>query len=296
MAKSITEVDQLLEKDHESGEVHLLSPTAMPKASAFLWNAKMMIQVNCRGFATAQHMQPEPAKYAYAPNLEAKTFMQPEQPYYAHHPGRFFYIKDEETGSLFSAPYEPCRAPLDQFKFVARANEVKWVLKKDDLEVALSLSLAKDQPIELWSCTVKNSGSKARKLSVYPFFTIGYMSWMNQDCVFDPELNGIIASCVTPYQKYPDYFKQKDFKDKTYLLADTKPDAYELRRESFEGEGGLHYPDGIRASQLSNSDARYETPAAVMQYRLSLEPRDSQELRFLSFEKLVVGETLCLYL
>ncbi|MEO0627754.1 MAG: amylo-alpha-1,6-glucosidase, partial [Bacteroidota bacterium] len=253
----------------------------MPKASAFLWNAKMMIQVNCRGFATAQHMQPEPAKYAYAPNLEAKTFMQPEQPYYAHHPGRFFYIKDEETGSLFSAPYEPCRAPLDQFKFVARASEVKWVLKKDDLEVALSLSLAKDQPIELWSCTVKNSGSKARKLSVYPFFTIGYMSWMNQACVFDPELNGIIASCVTPYQKYPDYFKQKDFKDKTYLLADTKPDAYELRRESFEGEGGLHYPDGIRASQLSNSDARYETPAAVMQYRLSLEPRESQELCFL---------------
>ncbi|MEM6878162.1 MAG: amylo-alpha-1,6-glucosidase [Bacteroidota bacterium] len=253
----------------------------MPKASAFLWNAKMMIQVNCRGFATAQHMQPEPAKYTYAPNLEAKTFMQPEQPYYTHHPGRFFYIKDEETGSLFSAPYEPCRAPLDQFKFVARASEVKWVLKKDDLEVAISLSLAKDQPIELWSCTVKNSGSKARKLSVYPFFTIGYMSWMNQACVFDPELNGIIASCVTPYQKYPDYFKQKDFKDKTYLLADRKPDAYELRREPFEGEGGLHYPDGIRASQLSNSDARYETPAAVMQYRLSLETGESQELRYL---------------
>ena len=57
----------------------------------FLWNRRMMIQVTCRGYAVAQFMQPEPAKYAYAPNLEARTFMQPEQPYYAHHPGRFFY-------------------------------------------------------------------------------------------------------------------------------------------------------------------------------------------------------------
>ncbi|HEY7884369.1 MAG TPA: hypothetical protein VIC08_05420, partial [Cellvibrionaceae bacterium] len=53
---------------------HLKSPTLMPRAAGFLWNQKMMIQMNCRGFAVAQFMQPEPAKYAYAPNLEAKTF------------------------------------------------------------------------------------------------------------------------------------------------------------------------------------------------------------------------------
>ncbi|MEM6396958.1 MAG: amylo-alpha-1,6-glucosidase [Bacteroidota bacterium] len=253
----------------------------MPKASAFLWNEKMMIQVNCRGFATAQHMQPEPAKYAYAPNLEAKTFMQPEQAYYAHHPGRFFYIKDEETGSLFSAPYEPCRAQLDAFKFIANASDVKWIVKKDGIEIELCLSLAKDQPIELWTIAIKNRGSKNRKLSVYPFFTIGYMSWMNQSCTFDHELNAIVANCVTPYQKYPDYFKQKDFKDKTYLLADRRPDAYELQREQFEGEGGLQRPDAVLAERLNNSDARYETPAAVMQYTLSLSAGDTQEFRFL---------------
>ena len=88
----------------------LTSPTALPKASGFLWNNQMMIHMNCRGYAVAQFMQPEPAKYSYAPNLEAKTFMQPEQPYYAHHPGRFFYLKDEDSGVLYSVPYEPVRA------------------------------------------------------------------------------------------------------------------------------------------------------------------------------------------
>lgn len=53
----------------------LTSPTAMPAASTFLWNRRMLLQLNCRGFATAQFMQPEPAKYTHAPTLEAKTFM-----------------------------------------------------------------------------------------------------------------------------------------------------------------------------------------------------------------------------
>jgi cellobionic acid phosphorylase len=89
----------------KNGDRHeLTSPTAMPKADRFLWNQKMMIQVTCRGYATAQFIQPEPAKYAHAPNIEAKTFMQPEQAYYTHHPGRFAYIKDEESGEIFSAP------------------------------------------------------------------------------------------------------------------------------------------------------------------------------------------------
>ncbi|MEM8586294.1 MAG: NdvB protein, partial [Bacteroidota bacterium] len=273
--------NSLIEQNKETGEVSLLSPTAMPKASAFLWNQKMMIHVNCRGFAVAQHIQPEPAKYAHAPNLEAKTFMQPEQPYYAHHPGRFFYIKDEENGQLFSAPYEPCRSEPEHFEFIAGKETIKWLVKRDDLDITLQLSLAKDQPIEKWSFRITNRGNRSRKLSIYPYFTIGYMSWMNQDCVFDHKLDAVIASSVTPYQKYPDYFKQKDFKDKTYLLADQTPDAYELQRELFEGEGGLHRPDGLQADLLSNSDARYETPAAVLQYRLAMESGHSREFRFL---------------
>src|SRR5512136_585959 len=92
----------------------LTNPFDLPRAAGFLWNRQMMIQATCRGYAVAQFMQPEPAKYAYAPNLEAKTFMQPEQPYYAHHPGRFFYVKDEETRAVFSAPYEPVRAKPDR--------------------------------------------------------------------------------------------------------------------------------------------------------------------------------------
>jgi cellobionic acid phosphorylase len=271
----------LLQAQNNGERFELFSPTAMPRAAGFLWNRHMMIQVNCRGFTVAQFMQPEPAKYTYAPNLEAKTFMQPEQPYYAHHPGRFCYIKDEETGEIFSAPYEPVRKQLDSFNFSVGKSDIRWIVEHLGIRVEMELSLPTDTVVELWQIKVSNISGRARKLSVYPYTPVGYMSWMNQSAAYREDLGGVIASCVTPYQKVADYFKNKYFKDKTFFLHDRAPDAFECAREAFEGEGGLHNPDGLQQETLNNGDALYETPAAVLQYRIELAAGESESYRFL---------------
>ncbi len=259
----------------------LTSPTILPKASGFLWNEKMMIHVNCRGYAVAQFMQPEPAKYSYAPNLEAKTFMQPEQPYYAHHPGRFVYVKDEVSGEIFSAPYEPVRTLPDSYTFSIGKNNIKWKVESKEIRIEMSLSLPKDDAMELWRVKVTNLSNNKRKLSIYPYFTVGYMSWMNQSGAYNADLQGIVCSCITPYQKYQDYAKIKEFNDQTFLLADQEPKAWEVNVETFEGEGGITSPSAIQVDELSKGDARYETPVAVLQYRLDMEPGEMQEYRFI---------------
>jgi cellobionic acid phosphorylase len=259
----------------------LTDPTAMPRAAGFLWNRRMMIQVNCRGYTVAQFMQPEPAKYTYAPNLEAKTFMQPEQPYYAHHPGRFCYIKDEDTGEFFSAPYEPVRAKLDSYVFSVGKSDIRWMVEHLGIRVEMELSLPTDEVVELWLLNVSNISGRPRNISIYTYVPVGYMSWMNQSARYNAELGGIIASCVTPYQKVADYFKNKNFKDKTFFLHDRAPTAFECAREVFEGEGGLHNPAGLQQPSLNNGDALYETPAAVLQYRLQLATKQSENYRFL---------------
>ncbi len=257
------------------------SPTKMPSASSFLWNKKMMIHMNCQGYAVAQFMQPEPAKYAYAPNLEAKTFMQPEQPYYAHHPGRFFYIKDEENQEFFSTPYAPVKADLDSYTFSVGKNDILWTVKHLGIQIDIRLELTEDDILEKWTCTVRNISDKKRKLSIYPYFPVGYMSWMNQSGEFHKDLNGIVCSCVTPYQKYKEYDKIKTLKDKTFFLADRKPTSYEVNQMQFEGNGGLHKPDGILKTELANGNAQYETPAAIFHYSIELESNGEEAYRFL---------------
>lgn len=266
----------------DNGErFELNSPTAMPRAAGFLWNRKMLLQITCRGYAVAQFMQPEPAKYAHAPNLEAKTFMQPEQPYYAHHPGRFFYVKDEETGELFSAPYEPVRAKLDRFRFLVGKSDLHWTVEKNGIVLEITVGLSAEDVVELWSLQVRNVSGRTRKLSLYPYFPLGYMSWMNQSAQYLPDLGGIVATSVTPYQKVADYFKQRDFKDRTFFLAEPPPTAWEARQEAFEGEAGLHHPAGVQAVELSNSDALYETPTAALQYRVQLASGQTENYRFI---------------
>ncbi|WP_138495481.1 GH36-type glycosyl hydrolase domain-containing protein [Paenibacillus pinistramenti] len=259
----------------------LTSPTLLPKASGFLWNEKMMIHMNCRGYAVAQFMQPEPAKYSHAPNLEAKTFMQPEQPYYAHHPGRFVFVKDEESGEVFSAPYEPVRVLPEDYVFSAGKHDIQWRVRNQGLLIEMTLSLPKEDALELWRVKVTNLSQDQRKISIYPYFTIGYMSWMNQSGEYRGDLQAIVASSVTPYQKYQDYDKIKHFSDKTFLLAEQRPDAWEANQEEFEGEGGIMMPSAIQSERLAGGEARYETPAAVLQYRLDLAPGEEREFRFI---------------
>jgi cellobionic acid phosphorylase len=261
--------------------VNLHSAVKMPKASTFLWNKKMMIHVNCRGYAVAQFMQPEPTKYSHAPNFEAKSDMFPEQPYYANHAGRFVYIKDEETGKIYSAPYEPVRAQTESFTFSAGKNDIRWKVVFDGIEIELCLTLPVNEALELWAVKVQNNSPRLRKLSIYPFFTVGFMSWMNQSGAFNKDLNSVVCSSVTPYRKVEDYFKNKELKDKTFLLAEKTPHSWEVNQVAFEGEGGLHNPSGVQQAELSKGDARYETPACILQYQIKLETGKAEDYRFI---------------
>lgn len=259
----------------------LTSPTQLPKATGFLWNEKMMIQASCRGYAIAQFMQPEPAKYSHGPNLEAKTFMQPEQPYYAHHPGRFVYVKDEVSGEIFSAPYEPVRKLPEEYKFSVGKSDIKWMAKSNGIEIEMRLSLPREDALELWQVKVVNHSDRNRKVSIYPYFTVGYMSWMNQSGEYREELQGIVCSSVSPYQKYQDYYKVKEYSDKTYLLAEQAPYSWEVSQEAFEGEGGITLPSAVRSDELAKGDSRYEMPVGVFQYKLELGKGEEKDFRFI---------------
>jgi cellobionic acid phosphorylase len=255
--------------------VNLNCPTSLPKAAGFLWNNNMMIQMNCQGYAISQFLQPEPAKYSYAPCIEAKTFMQPEHHYYRDHPGRFFYLKDEDTGEIFSAPYEPVRSCLDSFEFSVGNHDIKWKVEALNVCVELTLSLGVDSTIEIWSVVITNTSKnkKDRNLSFYPYFTIGYMSWLNQSATYNAELNAIVAQAITPYQKVDDYYKNQHFKDHTFLISDCLPTAWSANQTTFEGNGGLQSPDEVHQDILNCESSCYEVPVAVLQYKISLGSR-----------------------
>ena len=134
----------LLQSSYEERRCNLYCPVAMPKAGTFLWNTSMLRQVNCHGFAAAQYMHPEPCKYSHAALLEQQTFMRPEQPYCAHHPGRFVYIKDELNNAVYSVPYEPVRETHERFVFSARGRALESIVSHSRRRAGPALSGRRD--------------------------------------------------------------------------------------------------------------------------------------------------------
>src|SRR5690606_16743863 len=58
-------------------------------------------------------------------------------------------------------------------------------------------------------------------------------------------------------------------------------DAWEANQAAFEGEGGLHAPASILGGELLVcGDALYETPVAVLQYRVALDAGADESFRF----------------
>lgn len=264
----------------DTASVNLHSPTALPNACGFLWNPKMMIQMNCRGYAVAQFMQPEPAKYARPPNIESQTFMQPEHHYFAHHPGRFVYVKEADK-PLFSMPYEPVRHTPETYLFEHLQNKLRWVIEEQSIRYTLTLTLVDSEAVEHWTLDIENLSDIPRSLSIYPYFPFGYMSWMNQSAVFSPELNAIVASSITPYQKVKDHAKIIALKDKSFFASDRTPDSWTAMQQSFEGAGGLQRPDAVMQPELPQSNACYEVPTAAMQFKVTIEPGHSESFQWL---------------
>ncbi|WP_394174130.1 gluconokinase, GntK/IdnK-type [Thalassotalea litorea] len=264
--------------DSEQHQLHLTSPTRIPGASGYLYNPSTLLQVNCRGYANAIVMQPEPSTYSTSPVLEATTFIQPEKQHFAHHPGRFFYIKDETSNEIFSLPYEPVRQKDADFTFTVGTDCLEWQVRYMALNCHLKVTLDSELAVEVWQLAIENLSDVERKLSIYPAFSIGYHSWMNQSAGFDAELGAVISTSIRPYQKLADYEKIKALASTCFMLSDRQPLSWSANLNLFEGEGGLHNPDGVCAEQLGCESAEYETPIAVQQFPMTLAPKAHGQL------------------
>lgn len=258
------------------------SPTLVPKADSFMWNEKMLCHITGEGFAQSQFMQPEPAFYAHPPMMAAKAAMAPEPQYFDHYPGRFFYVRDDETKKYYSAPFRPTNIEQDEYEFAPGLSDIQWHCKKDGIQTTLQFALPKGSEIvEVWRVTIKNDTNSTRAVSLFPYFPVGFPSWMNTEGGYNDEIGGMLAYTITPYRKLEDYYKNKNLKDYTYLVSDVKADYWEANLSTFEGVGGLRRPDALAKEHLTCTEAAYETTACILQYQMKLAAGEQKVINFI---------------
>ncbi len=100
-------------------------------------------------------------------------------------PGRYIYLRDDESGDYWSASWQPVGKPLNEYKSVCRHGTGYTKLEADykDIHSSALYYVPQDADYEVWKVKVTNTGNKARKISCFGFVEFTCESFYEQDQV-----------------------------------------------------------------------------------------------------------------
>ncbi|MCR5822815.1 MAG: N,N'-diacetylchitobiose phosphorylase [Lachnospiraceae bacterium] len=98
-------------------------------------------------------------------------------------PGRYIYLRDNDTKDYWSASWQPVGKPLDTYKSECRHGTGYTDIRAEyaGIESSALYYVPNNKTYEVWRLKVKNNDSKVRKLSVF-----GYCEFTN-DCNYEQD-------------------------------------------------------------------------------------------------------------
>ena len=100
-------------------------------------------------------------------------------------PGRYIYLRDDESGDYWSASWQPVGKPLGEYKSVCRHGTGYTVLEAEyaGIRSEASYYVPHGADYEVWRLKVTNSGDKPRKIAVFGYAEFTCDSFYEQDQV-----------------------------------------------------------------------------------------------------------------
>lgn len=101
-------------------------------------------------------------------------------------PGRYIYIRDNETADYWSASWQPVGKPLDEYKSECRHGTAYTTMTADyaDIRSEVTYYVPRGCTYEVWSAKITNNSEKRRKLS-----TFGFVEFTNENNYEQDQIN-----------------------------------------------------------------------------------------------------------
>ena len=212
-------------------------------------------------------------------------------------PGRYFYLRDRESGEYWSASWQPVGKPLDQFESTCRHGTGYTVIESRYAGIASETTYfcPLGQAFEYWRLKLTNRSDRRRSLSAFSFceFTnqwdtfqdrvnLQYSLFIVRGTQTDEGLLRIaIQDNLTP-EADPDGKEPliHDIAMHSWVaLVGAPVSGYDTSREAFLGPyRSYHNPLAVERGQCSGSEAYGDNACGSVQCDLVLEPGESREV------------------
>ena len=91
-------------------------------------------------------------------------------------PGRYLYLRDAETGEYWTNSWSPTQKPLTEQQTLCRHGQgyTRMESRYHDIASEVLYFVPLDDPVEIWQCTVSNSGTRTRTLELFSYCEFGF--------------------------------------------------------------------------------------------------------------------------
>ncbi len=206
-------------------------------------------------------------------------------------PGRYLYIRDQNSHDFWSASWQPVGKPMVQYKSVCRHGTAYTVIESTysgiQSETRYFVPLGKDY--EYWHCKITNTSGQKRSLRLFTYVEYATHFNMHQDIVNLQytqyilrmrEENGIIEQGVNVnLPADPHNLVDEDTSNYSFLgIAGVPVTGYDTDREKFIGlYGDYSKPETVVRGACAQSIAVGNNGCGSLQVDLELQPSESRE-------------------
>jgi N,N'-diacetylchitobiose phosphorylase len=208
-------------------------------------------------------------------------------------PGRYFYLRDRESGDYWSASWQPVGKPLGEYRSACRHGTAYTVIESEyaGIKTESTYFVPLGQNFEYWRLKVTNRSDKARRLSVFT-----YCEFTNQWDTLQDQINLQYSLFIIKGELLADDILRIAFHDNLSAQEDSvslndiahhtwmampgsQLAGFDTNREAFLGTyGGYHNPQAVERGTCSGSLAFGDNACGSLQTELELGPGEGSEI------------------
>ena len=194
--------------------------------------------------------------------------------------GRYFYLRDEQSGEYWSPTWQPTRRDLDQYQCRHGLGYTMISSTYQQIEAQARYFVPMGQSLEIWELTLTNHRSSPAQLSIFSFVEFCLWDALDDSSNFQRnfstgqvEVEDNVIYHKTEYRERRDHF--------AYFACSEALAGFDTQRESFLGPyRGFSNPQVVEQGACSNSIAYGWSPVGCHHVRQTLQSGESRRMIF----------------
>lgn len=205
--------------------------------------------------------------------------------------GKYFYIKNNITGEVFSPTWSPVKNYLNNYECHHGFGYTKFISEYKGIKVSLTIFVPLNEQLEIWNFEIQNNSDTDLNLSIYSYFEwcLGSSADHHREfhktfieTEFDNSLNAMTATkrlWEIPISNRGHWNIEYPYLG--FIGSSKKISDYDGDKESFIGQyGSLEKPIGVFSENLSKKTGKWNDSIGTVKVDVNLQSGSKENFSF----------------